>query len=45
MDIAKRKDGGWTIMELGDGPVSGLPVALEPKDFYERLFALIKTVV
>lgn len=45
MDIAKRDDGGWTIMELGDGQVSGLPVALEPKHFYERLFALVKTVV
>ena len=39
MDIAKRSDGRWTIMELGDGQVSGLPVALDPKDFYERLFA------
>ena len=41
MDIAKRSDGRWMIMELGDGQVSGLPVALDPKDFYERLFAAV----
>lgn len=41
MDIAKREDGRWTIMELGDGQVSGLPLALDPKVFYERLFAAV----
>jgi len=25
MDIAKVENGGWTIIELGDGQVSGLP--------------------
>jgi hypothetical protein len=25
MDIAKKENGDWIILELGDGQVSGLP--------------------
>ena len=25
MDVALREDGGWTVIELGDGQVAGLP--------------------
>lgn len=40
MDIAKTRDGGWTIMELGDGQVPGLPENADPYEFYRRLSAL-----
>ena len=33
MDVAKLSDGGWTIIEIGDGGVSGLQ-AINPDDFY-----------
>jgi len=34
MDIARRRDGGWMIMELGDGQVSGLPRDSDADGFY-----------
>lgn len=34
MDIAKKKDGDWIIMELGDGQVSGLPDNADKNNFY-----------
>jgi hypothetical protein len=37
MDIALRVDGEWTIVELGDGQVAGLPDTADPLAFYERL--------
>lgn len=37
MDVAKQQHGGWLIMELGDGQVSGLPERLHPDEFYKRL--------
>jgi hypothetical protein len=37
MDIAKRKDGEWIIIELGDGQVSGLPENADKDRFYEAL--------
>jgi hypothetical protein len=37
MDIAKKKDGGWIIMELGDGQVSGLPDNADKNSFYKAL--------
>ena len=33
-------DGGWTIMELGDGQVSGLPETCDPMDFYQAILRL-----
>jgi hypothetical protein len=37
MDIAKKKDGEWIIIELGDGQVSGLPESVNIDSFYESL--------
>ncbi|MCI4668829.1 MAG: ATP-grasp domain-containing protein [Bacteroidia bacterium] len=37
MDIAKKKDGGWIIVELGDGQVAGLPENVEKEEFYSKL--------
>ena len=37
MDIALTEAGDWIIVELGDGQVAGLPEALRPDEFYERL--------
>jgi hypothetical protein len=37
MDIAKRKNGGWIIMELGDGQVSGLPDNADKDIFYRAV--------
>jgi hypothetical protein len=39
MDVARTRSGGFTIMELGDGQVSGLPDRLSPARFYEALAA------
>lgn len=37
MDVALREDGGWTIIELGDGQVAGLPEPGLSEVFYRRL--------
>ncbi|QSF44363.1 ATP-grasp domain-containing protein [Paenibacillus tianjinensis] len=37
MDIAKTAEGRWIIVELGDGGVSGLPVQMDVRAFYEKL--------
>jgi hypothetical protein len=37
MDIAKKKDGDWIIMELGDGQVSGLPDNADKSNFYSAV--------
>lgn len=37
MDIAKKKNGDWIIMELGDGQVAGLPDNADRTEFYSRL--------
>jgi len=37
MDIAKRKDGEWMIVELGDGQVAGLPEKIDALAFYREL--------
>lgn len=37
MDVAKKKNGGWIIMELGDGQVAGLPDNADRKEFYNNL--------
>ena len=38
MDIAKKKDGTWIVMELGDGQVSGLPDNADKNNFYRSLY-------
>ena len=37
MDVAFLADGGWTIVELGDGQVAGLPSTDLAPDFFQRL--------
>jgi len=37
MDIAKKKNGDWIIMELGDGQVAGLPDNADKDEFYRTL--------
>lgn len=37
MDIAKKKDGNWIIVELGDGQVAGLPDNADKEAFYDKL--------
>lgn len=34
MDVARRKEGDWMIVELGDGQVAGLPEAADATSFY-----------
>jgi hypothetical protein len=43
MDVAETEAGGWTIIEVGDGGVSGLPTSLAEQDFYEALRARVGT--
>lgn len=38
MDVALREDGEWSIIEVGDGGVSGLPETLDPTRFYASLW-------
>jgi hypothetical protein len=40
MDIAKLEDGDWTIIELGDGQVSGLPDNANLEQFYNNFLSL-----
>jgi hypothetical protein len=37
MDIARKIDGDWTIIELGDGQVAGLPERADVLAFYQAL--------
>jgi hypothetical protein len=37
MDVARRLDGDWMIVELGDAQVSGLPREGDAGPFYELL--------
>ena len=37
MDVARRVDGDWMIVELGDGQVSGLPNEQDARVFYQFL--------
>jgi hypothetical protein len=44
MDIAKKKNGDWIIMELGDGQVSGLPDNADKNEFYRAVKEYAKRV-
>lgn len=37
MDVARRRDGRWMIVELGDGQVSGLPREADARPFLDAL--------
>lgn len=42
IDVAKKKNGEWIIMELGDGQVAGLPNNANLSNFYRKLNQLKK---
>lgn len=37
MDVAKKKNGGWIVMELGDGQVAGLPDNASRNEYYNGI--------
>ena len=39
MDVARKVNGEWTIVELGDGQVAGLPDNADVSRFYSGLNA------
>ncbi len=41
MDVARRVDGSWLVVELGDGQVAGLPDTAAIPAFYMSLIAAI----
>ncbi|MFC5180957.1 ATP-grasp domain-containing protein [Actinomadura harenae] len=36
-DLARRADGAWRVVEVGDGQVSDLPATVDPMDLYAHL--------
>ncbi|MDH7914352.1 ATP-grasp domain-containing protein [Winogradskyella sp. SYSU M77433] len=44
MDVAKKKDGNWIIMELGDGQVAGLPDHANTDEFYCTMRSILKNI-
>jgi hypothetical protein len=40
MDFAQREDGGWTVIDTGDGQVSGFPGGAGMEPVYAALLAL-----
>jgi hypothetical protein len=43
MDVARRTDGRWIVVELGDGQVAGLPDDADPGRFYGALLSRLPT--
>ncbi len=41
MDVALREDGSWTVIELGDGQVAGLPTPDLAELFYLRMRSIL----
>jgi hypothetical protein len=37
IDVARLDSGEWIVVEVGDGGVSGLPLSIDPKEFYGAL--------
>lgn len=44
IDIAQKEDGSWMILELGDGQVSGLPLAGDALSFYGNMRKILTEV-
>ena len=40
VDVARRRSGGWIVVELGDGQVSGLPPHADLAAIFRALIAL-----
>lgn len=41
MDIAQKEDGGWVVVELNDGSMSGLS-CIDPDELYNNLLKEIQ---
>ncbi len=37
LDVAMLEDGGWAVVEVNDGGVSGLPPGLDPRGLFAAL--------
>lgn len=37
LDVAMLEDGGWAVVEVNDGGVSGLPPSLDPRSLFKAL--------
>jgi hypothetical protein len=37
LDVAEKQDGGWVVVELNDGQMSGLS-CVDPKELYENMY-------
>jgi hypothetical protein len=44
MDIARQKNGGFIIIELGDGQVAGLPDKTNRYEFYKRIKLMVTNI-
>lgn len=42
LDLARKRDGGWTIVEPGDGQVAALPERVDKETFYQALADKLK---
>jgi hypothetical protein len=40
MDVAKRRDGEWMVVELRDAQLAGLPETASAHEFYKRLSSI-----
>ncbi|TSC25250.1 ATP-grasp domain-containing protein [Corallococcus sp. Z5C101001] len=40
LDVAMLEDGGWAVVEVNDGGVSGLPPGLDPRDLLAALLGI-----
>lgn len=43
MDVAKKKNGDWIIMELGDAQVAGLPDNANRNEYFKNLEAILNS--
>lgn len=41
VDVAEKMDGTWTVIEIGDGQVSGLAIEQDPAELYNNLMNLM----
>lgn len=44
VDYAELEDGSWTIVEVGDGGVSGLAASADPAVFYGRMASILAKI-
>jgi len=37
VDVGRKRSGGWTVLDVGDGGSTGLPAQMDPEPLYEAL--------